>query len=232
MAAECELIITGGSTCSVAAVGRCASCHRAFCESHASYVSSDSFIGGPRTEYSRTSCIECPIKAASQAAASRLTPERFVELANAAGKPGLRTWTVGVKGLVPVEVKTRFSRKTEMRPGLIDKYDIHGWMIPATKDLNWDNISWLQCLMVTDQASINALSLGRKLPKSDEDIFTERPKDHAWQRVYPIDSKEITFDYWNIYGERGMRDKVAMDSAVRELCRLLGISIPPNQVNL
>jgi hypothetical protein len=59
--------------------------------------------------------------AALAAAQARLTVEKFLELAAAAGNPGLETWTIEKKGQVTYTDKVGFIKVAKSRWGVVEE---------------------------------------------------------------------------------------------------------------
>jgi hypothetical protein len=204
----------GGSTllcgCSTFAIGVCAQCATPVCGDCSRVLQGHRLCN----EHARAR-EEATAAAITEA---QLTPEKFLVLARAAGNPGLRSWTIVRKGIVQAQRQAgRFRTVTYEKEGVVDEYQIRGWMIPGV-----ENLDWLLCLMITDDGAINSISQWRGVPRS---LFADTPKDHAWELIFPIDEREISFDGWRS-GEahRGESSNRAMDVALRELCRILGIT--------
>jgi hypothetical protein len=179
------------------AIGLCADCGKPVCGDHS------------RLYQDRRLCIQ-DVNAREEAAAlaaveARLTPEKFLVLAEAAGNPGLQSWTMREIGKeLAVRKEGLFRTVKYERWVTTDESEIRGWAIP--EGYQPDD------LMISDKGviySFRGLYSDPYMRFSDGTLLTKGivvPADgsNGWSRVPSDESK---------------------DRFLRELCRNLGIPV-------
>jgi hypothetical protein len=128
-------VATATCACGTFGIGICAECGKVICGDHSRRS------GGQRL------CIEhSQIRdeaAALAAAQARLTVEKFLELAAAAGNPGLETWTIEKKGQVPYTDKVGFIKVTKSRWGVVEETSITFWRMHS-----WYSAEYYSCVYI------------------------------------------------------------------------------------
>jgi hypothetical protein len=202
--------------CTTFAIGLCAECAKPVCGD-----CSDRYQG-------ERLCIQ-HMRARHEAAAlaaikARLTPERFIALASAAGNPGLRSWTIVQLG----EIETTRSeglfgtrRVVHTHVGRIGQYEISGWALPYY--VRSGRLYGCLGLMLTDQGRINRL--GRYIDKRGYNIEPHGEDLPTFENTDKLVENAIVFDYdfsdWKNHKDPGE----SIDLALRELCKSLAISV-------
>lgn len=197
------------------AIGLCADCGKPVCGDHS------------RLYQDRRLCLQ-DVSTREQAAAlaaveARLTPEKFVTLAMAAGNPGLRSWTIVQLGDIETTRKEGLfgtRRVVHTHVGRVGQYEIRGWALPYY--LRSGILYGCLGMMLTDQGGINRLAryIDTKygLEPHGEDLPTFENKDKLVE-------SGIAFDY-DFHDWKQRRDPgEAIDLALRELCTNLKIPI-------
>jgi hypothetical protein len=179
------------------AIGLCADCGKPVCGDHS------------RLYQDRRLCIR-DVRAREEAAAlaaaeARLTPEKFLALAAAAGNPGLRSWTMREQEKEVAERKEGWFRTVKYeRLVTKNEHEIRGWAIPEgykPYDLMISDTGDMYTFRRLYSDPYMRFSGGTSLTKG---IVVSAEGSNGWSPVPSDDEK---------------------DRFLRELCRNLGIPI-------
>jgi hypothetical protein len=117
-------VVTATCACGTFGIGVCVECGKVICGDHSR------MNGGQRL------CIEhCRVRdetAALAAAQARLTVEKVLVSAAAAGNPGLETWTIEEEGTVTYQYQGRFGKRTGRRWGVVKETPITFWRMHSS----------------------------------------------------------------------------------------------------
>jgi hypothetical protein len=180
---------TATCACGTFGIGVCAECGSVVCGDH-------SRLRGQRL------CVEhaqiADEAAAEAAAQARLTVEKFLALAAAAGNPGLETWIIQLRGEVPYTYRQGFAKRTGHRVEIVGEREITFWPIHFS-------------YFAEDTADVYVLSPDGRVSKTKLPI---RPRG----RKILAGALSAGDDFYNYTAE-------AQDKFFREACRNYGIPV-------
>lgn len=188
--------------CSTFAIGICGECMKPVCGDHSR------LLDGQRLCISHVHAKE---EAAAKAAQEAwLTPEKFLALADAAGNPWLRSWTIRKKGKVPYQYKKALLARTETRykEEVVGTYEIRGWPLYA-KDA-----------VLTDDGRVHGFLRGAPHDGESQPGMSE---------IDTLDESQLKFDdpHWGTVFYRGEGNFTAEDKdrVLRQTCACYRIPI-------
>lgn|SRR5579862_5695918 len=188
--------------CSTFAIGVCGECMKPVCGDHSR------LLDGQRLCISHVRAKE---EAAAKAAREAwLTPEKFLALAEAAGNPWLRSWTIRIKGQVAYQFKKAplARAETRYREEVVGTYEMRGWTL-YDKDA-----------VITDDGRVHGFLRGA--PRDGE-------SQPGMSEIDTVDESQLKFDdpHWGTVFYRGEGNFTAQDKdhVLRQTCASLRIPI-------
>jgi hypothetical protein len=117
-------------------------------------------------------------------AEARLTPVKFLAIAEAAGNPGLQSWTVVQWETRTITRKEGLFRKpvAHEHATRIDLYEIHGWSLPDSDEAG--SIHGAERLIITDEGQIGKPAILQN-GTINKDFIGLDYKFPDWKYIYP-----------------------------------------------